>query len=399
MGNTEPGSHRTGARTSVWVIEPAQPTEAVLRTARASGFDPDVSIHRVSSLGRYLLSPKNIEVQRRLIGCEIVFASSPGDRFRRWMARSVPWLSGARGSGLESNTELVLSRFDPRPPQVRDRRLREHILEIYAVLRNNDVVLKRLAALDLQRVDDIVGVCVDQAGNRSRMEIQGTLEDKITYIEQGLLKDVTIILDSAYLGRGLFEMGGFDLTSFDPARGSFLLVGRKGGRRRACLLQGERLVEDWVQDPKLVDYLFLLAHALSTNPHFRQPFDACLAGKAIPLKLLFNRELDIRYSDAHPPEAYREVLPGRIDDPGLLDLVFEAINRLQLGVSLNYVPLTGPRTEQMFTNISVLHDMRALEPLKDRLPSLYAAMAARASATEVGTYYVLDSIEGSRHDL
>ncbi len=390
---------RERAQRAVWVVAPAGATEAILQTARSVGFDPSVSVYQVSSLGRYLLCPRNIEVQRRLVGCEIVFEPTLGDRINRKFSRLLPRFLRGRGTEQGPVTEQVLSLFDPRLPQLRDSRLRDHILEIYAGFRQDDQVIKRLASLPLERVGSIVGICIDQAGNRSRMQIEGTVEDQVAYMEQSLLKDVIVILDSAHLGRGLFEMGGFDLAAYDPERRFCLISGQRAGRRQACVLQGGSGVDYWVQDPKLVDYLFLLEHALRSNAQFREPFEACIAGEAIPLKLLFNRELDIRYSGAHPPEAYREVLPAGIDDQRSLDMVFDAINRLQLGVSLNYIPLIGDHGEQMFTNISVMHDMRALEPIKERLPKLYAAMAARASSTDVGSYYVLDSIKGSRHDL
>ncbi len=393
---SKPGS---GGERPVWVILPAPTDEAILRAARAAGFDPSVSAFHVSSLGRYLLSPRNIEVRRRLIGCEIVYLPTVGARVRRRMLSLLPGILRERFEEEVSETEAALSPFSPRLPNLRDERLRAHILEIYAALRQNDPVLRRLAHLPLKRVSQIVGLCVDQAGNRSRMEIEGRVEEQVAYVEQNLLQEVVVILDSAYLGRGLFELGGCNLQSYDPERRHVLLVGERKGRRQACVLVGESEVDYWIKDTKLVDYMFLLEHALGSNPRFREPFEACVRGEAIPLKLLFNRDLDIHYTGSHPPEAYREVLHTRLNDPALLDLVFDAINRMQLGVSLNYVPIVGPDQEQLFTNITVMHDMRALEPIRERLPDVYAAMAARASATDVGAYYVLDSIKGSRHDL
>ena len=386
-------------RRPVWIILPASPAGAVLRAARAAGFEPGVSIFQISSLGRYLLSPRNIEVRRRLIGCEIVFKPALSARLRHWGVSMLPGILRDRYDVDGAETELVLSPFTPRLPRLRDRRLQAHIMEIYIGLRQNDPVLKRLETLSQDRVEQIVGLCVDQAGNRSRMQIEGSVDEQIAYMEQNLLQEVGVILDSAHLGRGLFEMGGYDLEAYDPERKHILVVGERKGRRQACVLLGETEVDYWIQDTKLVDYMFLLEHALGSNPRFREPFESCVRGEAIPLKLLFNRNLDIHYTGAHPPEAYREVLHSQVSEPGLLELVFGAINRMQLGVSLNYVPLTGDNQEQMFTNITVMHDMRALETIRERLPGVYATMAARASATDVGSYYVLDSIRGSRHDL
>ncbi len=395
-GQRKPG---IGKERLVWIMLPASADRAILNAARAAGFDPNVSAFEISSLGRYLLSPKNIEVRRRLIGCEVVFKPSWWTRLRNTATGGLPGVFRDRFDERSTEVELVLSPFSPRIPHLRDRRLRAHILKIYAGLKKNDPVLKRLDALPLNQVERIIGLCADQAGNRSRMEIEGSVDEQVAYVAQHLLQEVAVILDSAHLGRGLFEMGGFNFQTYDPGRRHVLLVGERKGRRQACVLLGETEVDYWIQDIKLIDYMYLLEHALESNARFRGPFQACARGEAVPLKLLFNRDLDIHYTGSHPPEAYREVLHTQVNNPALLELVFDAINRMQLGVSLNYVPVVGPNQEQMFTNITVMHDMRALETIKEQLPGLYATMAARASATDVGAYYVLDAIEGSRHDL
>jgi hypothetical protein len=55
---------------------------------------------------------------------------------------------------------------------------------------------------------------------------------------------------------------------------------------------------------------------------------------------------------------------------------------------------TDDQDDRMFTHISVLHDLRALEPLRKNLPEVYAAVAKNGFITESGRYYLLDSING-----
>jgi hypothetical protein len=47
--------------------------------------------------------------------------------------------------------------------------------------------------------------------------------------------------------------------------------------------------------------------------------------------------------------------------------------------------------------MSILHDLRALEPLRKSLPALYAEMSKRAFTAEAGRFYLLDSITGAAH--
>jgi hypothetical protein len=67
---------------------------------------------------------------------------------------------------------------------------------------------------------------------------------------------------------------------------------------------------------------------------------------------------------------------------------------LQIGVSLNYMLNDDKRDDRMFTHISVLHDCRALEPLRKNLPEVFAAVLKLGCVSEAGRYYLLDAING-----
>jgi len=66
----------------------------------------------------------------------------------------------------------------------------------------------------------------------------------------------------------------------------------------------------------------------------------------------------------------------------------------EFGILFNYVPVTRTGEKKLLTNVSVMHDVRALEPLKEDLPELYSMINKMASISEAGKYYLLDSIRG-----
>ena len=70
------------------------------------------------------------------------------------------------------------------------------------------------------------------------------------------------------------------------------------------------------------------------------------------------------------------------------------LNHLQIGVAFNYVPKAASGKESLYTEISVMQDVRALEPIKKERPQLYLEMAKRASVSEGGRFYLLDAIRG-----
>jgi len=50
--------------------------------------------------------------------------------------------------------------------------------------------------------------------------------------------------------------------------------------------------------------------------------------------------------------------------------------------------------EKLCTNISVMHDIRALDPIKDIIPQVYAEIDKRTCVSEAGRFYLLDTIKG-----
>jgi len=76
------------------------------------------------------------------------------------------------------------------------------------------------------------------------------------------------------------------------------------------------------------------------------------------------------------------------------NLIQPILNHLQIGISLSYIMLSDSQRDRMHTDISVLHDLRALEPLRKNLPHVYSAVVKQATVSEAGRFYLLDSING-----
>jgi hypothetical protein len=70
---------------------------------------------------------------------------------------------------------------------------------------------------------------------------------------------------------------------------------------------------------------------------------------------------------------------------------------LQCAVSISYLPPIDAGEEKLYTQISILHDLRALEPLRKSLPAVYDAFNRIAFNSEAGRFYLLDSITGATH--
>jgi hypothetical protein len=73
------------------------------------------------------------------------------------------------------------------------------------------------------------------------------------------------------------------------------------------------------------------------------------------------------------------------------------LNYYLFGVSLTYIQPLELSGDKLVTHVTVMQDVRALESLKKNLPQVYSEICKRATASDVGHFYLLDSIKGFSH--
>ena len=350
--------------------------------------------YRISDLARYMLNPNPIEVKKTLIGCEIHARLSSFDKLKEKLKGIVPKKFQRTPKNKNTPPRVLLSGFIGRKVYLKDENLESHLRKIYELLSPYDPVLKELSKVNVSEIADIVGICEDIDGNHSSLTLRGTIEEKLNFVRGAMSKNVGVILEKAHVSEGLFEMRGFDFTSYDPKRSHRLLKISLDGPTRYCVLDSNNKVEYWVENTKLVHYVHLMEQLLRTDPKFYDSLKQCTEGNAIPLKLLFYRHLAIDYSESHLPKAYREVFKNTEIGMNGIDLLMNSLKCSQLGVSINYLPQSFSGNEKMCVNISVMHDFRALEPIRNNLPLLYSEINKRTYVSEAGKFYLLDSIRG-----
>jgi hypothetical protein len=291
-------------------------------------------------------------------------------------------------------SEIIVSRFKLRIPSMRDSGLEAHLNHICDLVRAHDSVAKRLAKLESSDISQVIGICEDIGGSYSYLKLQGSIGEKLKYLENNAAKDVGVILNRAYIQDGLFELRGYDFQGYEAEKSFRLISYHAKGKQKACLLADENTVDFFLSDPQPIRYMLLFEQALRANPTLREALARCIQGQAKPLKLFFNKKLEIDYCKAHFPAIYRDVFKALKVGRNQRNFIKPILNHLQVGVSVNYVNLAESEENRMFTHISVLHDFRALEPLRKNLPQVYCEMKKRAVATEAGRFYLLDSING-----
>ena len=392
----EPMKHLSGIariEPTGWII-----SEGKLVRLDPADFDPEadrgtVKEYRISEIARYLIHPGPVEIRKRLIGCEVHTARNGA---RRLLRRLLPARANAQKASRR-DSEVLLSGFKLRIPGMKDPDLEAHFKRIADELRGFDPFAKKIARLKTVRLSHIIGVCEDIGGGYSYLKLQGSGEDKLRYLTANVGRDVRVTLHRAHLSEGLFELRGFPRASYNPANAFRLCTYTRDGEPAACVLTSLGNVDFRLSDPQALKYLNLLEHTLKANPELRRAFDSCFLGSGRPLRLFFNKQLEVDYAKANLPEIYRDIFRTVAADASHRNLVKPVLNFMQTAVSLSYLPANEVGDGKLFTQMSILHDLRALEPLRKSLPALYAEMSKRAFTAEAGRFYLLDSITGAAH--
>lgn len=385
------------SRSLVWIISAGRYVNLdAARLVKGKDFGP-VKEYRISQLGRYLLNPNPIEVDKTLVGCEIHYpqpiSTGPAGFFKRL-------LPGKKKRADQEETlppQALFSSFSDLGSRLYTGGLESHFETVYEHLRPYDDFFNKLSELDLSRVTDIIGICEDVGGNRSYLTMDGSINDKLDYLAKYIRKEVKVRLEKVYSKPGLFEMRGADFVHYDRSESFRLIRFLLDGSTRAAVLTPEGQVDFWVDDYNLVHYLQLFEHTIQTNPQLRESLESCVQDRSLPLKLMFNKQLDIDYSQNELPRVCREIFKTRKPVKGEKEAMLNFVNDRKLSISFHCLPLTGNADGKLCTDISIMQDLRVLESIKKEMPHLYSELNKRAAISEAGKYYLLDTIRGYKN--
>lgn len=382
---------------SIWLISEGRYVTDTAELSLIGSPSGPVKAYAVSDIARYLLDPSPIDVQKALVGMELHFRQPAGNRWRRRIRRWLPRFCRGPFRDAVIPPATLFSDYASRKPPLMTADLERHFTEAYASLKPFDGFHQQLQQIDLNAVEDIFGLCEDAAGNRTPLGLQGSLNEKADYLLAHVGTTVSVRMESVQIAEGLFEMGGFDFTRFRPDRSHRLYKYYEKDGAKACLATPEGTVAFVLSDLTIIRYLQLAEQSIRINHKFREAIQRCMAGSARPMKLMFNSDLEIDYSQAALPPVFQRAFDTHKVEANKRDAVKQILNRMQIGISFNYVPYQNSGEEKLLTDISVMQDVRALDALKDHLPQVYSEITEHTTITEAGKYYLLEAIRGVRN--
>ncbi len=379
---------RTDAAGGPWVISEPRRIDFDLRAIDAEADPEPAKAYRISPWARYLLHPGPIEIRKRLIGAEIHEARR-GIRLPGFARR-------LRGKPPEG--KLLLSGLRLRLPPLRDPALRAHLEQLADALRPYDPFQQRLARLEPRRIAHVVGVCEDPGNGYTYLKLLGTTEERLRYLAANVGREVRIVVHRAHSTEGVFELRACPPAAFGDGGWVPLLVYGRAGQAAACVLQASGKLDFRLVAAEEVRYLMLLETSLRQCGEMRRGFESLRAGALRPLRLSFEPAAAAAGAgDAALPRIFREILPGETASARFGSLIRPALQAMRTGVTLSGLRPAADGGEELVFIRCVLHDLRALEPLRRTLPTVYAEISRRAVPTEAGRLYVLEESTGVGH--
>jgi hypothetical protein len=381
------------SREPIWIISEGRYVKLDAgRLVKGKDFGP-VKEYRVSQLGRYLLNPAPIEVEKTLVGCEVHFPQPPTSRLLGFCKRLLPGKTKSTDPESARPPQVIFSSFTDPGPRLKTSGLERHFETIQEHLRPYDDFFQKISSLDVGRIADVVGICEDVDGNRAYLTIDGTVNDKLDYLAKFIRKEVKVRLEKVYTQPGLFEMRGADFANYDHRRSFRLIRFLLDGTSRCAVLTDAGQVDFWVDDYSLVNYLQLFEYTIQTNPQLQESLGNCVKERALPLKLMFNQQVDIDYTRNELPRVYREIFETRQPGKGEKEAMLNFINDRKMSISFHFLPLVDGHGK-LCTDISIMQDFRVLDSIKNNMPHLYSELSKRAAISDAGKFYLLDTIRG-----
>lgn len=379
--------------TPVWIISESDSTDTDFDIPGGKNIFGPIKKYHLSELGWYLLNPEPIVIHDRLVGCHIVFKKP----WHKKLSDSFASIFKRKGKQLVDEHEF-LAHLQLKTFSFTDKKLENHFRQINRNLKPYDSLLRYLGNADDSEVQNIAGICEDSAGNRYRLDLSGTIKEKLNYLANHLMSPVQITMKRSYLSRGLFELRGYDFKTFNPENRFQLVRFFQNGVIRFYVSGKNELPGFMIEDARLVSWLQLFEQSLRTNEKLAEAFQLCIKGKALPYKLFFTHQLEFAYTQNRLPQIFSNSIDVSKLDAEEKTIIAKTLNNQQCVISFNYIPDTNSGEERVHTHISVLHDFNALEPLKEHLPSLYNELSKKAPSSDAGKYYLLDSIKGSQDE-
>jgi hypothetical protein len=377
----------------IWIISEGRATNIDLSTVCNEYSGGPATEYNISELAQYLLNPNSISIEEKIIGCKVFNGKSARGKTKGQKSES-SLKQKKEGDKQNDLIEEILSESKLTLPSFQDEALNRHFTKIREILKPYDPAHKKISRIDSRKIEDIKAICEDIGGNRYQLNLKGSIKDKINFVMNSISNKTRIIINKSYLLNGLFELRGFRFDSFNPSSQYKLIKFSNGNQPKHCVLTSDYKFMYFIDDSVLVTYMHLLEQSIRNDSKMKEAMIRCIKGDAIPLKLFFLNQMERSYSGERLPMLYRRVFNTYDITASDKEVITNILNNNQRIVVFNSIPQNGAGSNKLFTCISVMHDFMALEQIRSQLPEVYSEINKKASMSDAGKLYLLESMRG-----
>ena len=140
----------TPSHDNLWIITNGRYADLDL-SGIYEGVQPGfVKEYRISDLARYMVNPGPIEVEKKLIGCEVYSRKPCFAVIKEKISRILPQKLQKLIKEKDIPHEVLVSDRETSTAPLKDRNLESHFNKIYESLRPYDPILEKLSRLILE---------------------------------------------------------------------------------------------------------------------------------------------------------------------------------------------------------------------------------------------------------
>ncbi|MCP4021760.1 MAG: hypothetical protein GY729_07950 [Desulfobacteraceae bacterium] len=386
--------HSTKQDKKMWVISSGGHSDQKSFVINGEMITGPVKEYEISDIALYLINPGGIEINEKITGYEVIYKNPDQNNFKSKLLKLLPKGILKKPEAKKNQTKKVIDPEHYSASSFKDEMLESAFSNISDLLLPFSPVIQQLNNEDESKIENISACCEDPGGHNYPLNLSGSISEKLDFIKANLYQTVKINLKRAYMSNGVFELRGFDFKNYNSNNSHRLIRYFVDNKTHYGILDSKNNVKFKIDIDFQIKFLHMLQQSIESDHKLLGAFHDCMNGDSRPHKLLFSKDLSAKYSDTQLPEIFKnELNTTAIGKKELLDIT-DTLNRSQRVVSFNTITTNTEGKDHLFTTITVMHDLKQLEPIKNYLPDLYMKIEGNIPSTELGKLYLLDSMSG-----
>ncbi len=276
--------------------------------------------------------------------------------------------------------------------------LTDYVRKFRTALIKKSRVFAELSRLNLERVDDLLGLYPGTDGTLQVLSLSGTLEQKRQYIEDhcGQLIEIQVDPSGSYESNITFRLDARRLRTY--LRKNVYEVQsliRDDTQQEVHVFRGRKRLFRMVNS-EVINRLFMIQHSMDLNAEFRKALEDTVTGELFPVKLSVKSfqvgQAFDQLSSATSLE--REFEQLKLSAPDRHRVMRQLTGRVVLCLYSYQSGLVG-KSQHIHSIGAILHNLAGMSGVEKDFPQLVDIVRSRSANSQIGAYYLFSEFASS----